>query len=975
MVRMNWFKRLHASLAGRLGLKRELAARGRLDGRCLRTVSRSIEVCEARDLLSVAAIAVGTEARVNTQTSGDQQSSSIAVDSQGDYVVAWQSANQDGSGWGIHAQRFSYAGVPQGSEFLVNSVTTGDQVAPRVAMDTAGDFVVTWVSVGEDGSGAGVYARRYNASGAAQGAEFLVNNYTTGDQTNTRVAMDASGDFVIVWESHGQFPNAYDNYIGSSDIMARRYNSAGVAQGSEFKVNSATTSTEYDPGVGMDATGDFVVSWIERDFDNFVDPFPHVMAKQINSTGVVTQGDFEVASGYHGQQDSEVAMDPNGNYVVTWWGYQDDVLDGVSDKGIRGALYNGTGLHGLTINSYQTGSQQSARVSFGANGDFVIAWQSQGPAQDGSDSGVYVQQYNADGSFLGAETRVNTYTTSGQSNPTVAMDAQGEFVVAWTSTGQDGSGQGVYSQQFLNTQTPLLLQIEGTTLSAVGSLYNPVTSQLNVRSAQAPNWTSATIAITSGYQNGQDVLSFTNTANITGSWNAATGILTLTGTDSVSNYRSALRSITYHNTSATPNTAVTRTVSFQANANGTLSNVITRNVSVRVTSVSPTVTGLSSSLNYVNPAAPILVAGNVVITEPDNLNILSATVSFTNWQGEDRVAFLNTLALQHTFTQDLVAHTATLTITGSASAAGYQTLLRSVTYQDVAGNPNTTAVRTATIQVNDQLHSGSATTNVTVSRYLSGVAASTTYFKGTPALTIAPSLVIAPPAGLTIQNATISFTNWQGEDRVAFNNSLGLQHSFVQDLTAHTATLTISGASSAANYQTLLRTVTYQDVAGNPILTTRIATITVNDGTNSASVSENIGVVTSQPPVVSVNDSSALSYKVNSPPIAVMSQALVSDPDSDNLSSMTIQITAGFQSGKDILSFVNQLGITGSFNATNGTLTLTGNSYAGNYRTALRAVKFSTSALGSGTRTFTVIAIDTSGVAGNPVSRSMTVTT
>ena len=39
-------------------------------------------------------------------------------------------------------------------------------------------------------------------------------------------------------------------------------------------------------------------------------------------------------------------------------------------------------------------------------------------------------------------------------------------------------------------------------------------------------WLRATIQITANYQNGQDVLSFTNTASITGSWNAATGTLT-----------------------------------------------------------------------------------------------------------------------------------------------------------------------------------------------------------------------------------------------------------------------------------------------------------------------------------------------------------------------------------------------------------------------------------------------------------------
>jgi hypothetical protein len=250
------------------------------------------------------------------------------------------------------------------------------------------------------------------------------------------------------------------------------------------------------------------------------------------------------------------------------------------------------------------------------------------------------------------------------------------------------------------------------------------------------------------------------------------------------------------------------------------------------------------------------------------------------------------------------------------------------------------------------------------------------YYKGTPAILLTPSLLVAPPPGLNIQSATVSFTNWQGEDRVDFNNSVGLQHSFTQDLNAHTASLTISGTATAAQYQTLLRSVTYQDVAGNPVRTTRVAKVTVNDGTNSPSVTENVNVFASQPPVIQVNDSSSLSYQVNSAPIAIMSQALVTDADSTNLSSMTIQISSGFQMGHDVLSFANQLGITGSFNSTTGILTLTGSSYVGNYRTALRAVKFNTtgSSVSTAPRTFTVIATDSSGVPSAAVTRNLTVT-
>ena len=78
------------------------------------------------------------------------------------------------------------------------------------------------------------------------------------------------------------------------------------------------------------------------------------------------------------------------------------------------------------------------------------------------------------------------------------------------------------------------------------------------------NLAGATVQITGNYQNGQDVLSFANTATITGTWNAATGTLTLSGSDTVANYQAALRAVKYQNTSDNPS-GVTRTVSFKVN--------------------------------------------------------------------------------------------------------------------------------------------------------------------------------------------------------------------------------------------------------------------------------------------------------------------------------------------------------------------------------------------------------------------------
>ena len=92
------------------------------------------------------------------------------MDANGDFVVVWQSDQQDGSMLGVFGQRFNAAGGKAGGEFGVNTYTLDKQINPTVAMDAAGDFVVAWSSFGQDGSGYGVYARRYNAAGAPRAA-------------------------------------------------------------------------------------------------------------------------------------------------------------------------------------------------------------------------------------------------------------------------------------------------------------------------------------------------------------------------------------------------------------------------------------------------------------------------------------------------------------------------------------------------------------------------------------------------------------------------------------------------------------------------------------------------------------------------------------------------------------------------------------------------------------------------------------
>jgi hypothetical protein len=155
--------------------------------------------------------------RVNTYATGTQRWVSVASDPTGNVIVAWESSGQDGSLRGAYAQRFAASGIPAGGEFRVITYTTFDQAAPVVTADAAGNFVVTWQSNVQDGSGLGVFAQRYTAAGSPSGGEFRVNTQTSSEQSNPAVACDPAGNFVIAWQGNGQDGSGYG-------IFAQRFN-------------------------------------------------------------------------------------------------------------------------------------------------------------------------------------------------------------------------------------------------------------------------------------------------------------------------------------------------------------------------------------------------------------------------------------------------------------------------------------------------------------------------------------------------------------------------------------------------------------------------------------------------------------------------------------------------------------------------------------------------------------------------------
>jgi hypothetical protein len=379
---------------------------------------------------------VGPEFRVNTYTTGYQDTASVAADPSGNFVVVWDGQRLDDPITGVFGQRFSISGVPLGPEFRVNTATTDLQVTPSVAIGAGGGFVVAWASSGGyGGAPADVFAQRFAGDGSPVGPEFRVNSYTTGSQGVPAVAGSPTGDFVVVWGGEG----AGDP---SGGVFGQRFSASGAPLGPEFRINTYTTDLQFAPSVGADASGYFVVAWSSGGYGGAP---ADVLAQRFVTDGTPLGPEFRVNTyTTYGQYRPAVAATA-GSFIIVWDG------EGLADtSGVFGQRFFSTGApqgSEFRANTVTADFQITPSLAADAVGNFVVAWTSNA-GYGGAPPDISGQRFMSDGTPVGPEFAIATYTTNGQDRTAIAADPTGSFVIVWDSVGQDGDATGVFGQRY-----------------------------------------------------------------------------------------------------------------------------------------------------------------------------------------------------------------------------------------------------------------------------------------------------------------------------------------------------------------------------------------------------------------------------------------------------------------------------------------------------------------------------------------------
>jgi len=387
---------------------------------------------------------IGSEFAVNSTTTGRQTPGGVTVLSNGSFVVSWydtSGAGADTSGSALRAQIFDGDGDEVGSEFQLNTTASGDQYHDRVTALGDGRFVATWTdesATGGDTSASAVRGQVFDSDGDKVGSEFLVNSTTSNSQQWPRSTLLANGNVLVTWDDYSQSSGD----TSGAAVRGRIFDADGDAVVSEFVVNTTTSQAQTHSAPAALAGGGFVVVYNDLSQSGGDTSDYALRAQRFDSSGSEVGSEILVnTTTTNAQSESSAAGLAGGGFVVVW----DDQSVGAWSRDVKGQVFDSSGAKvggEFTVNTTTADAQTHTQVAALPTGGFVVVWSDahfDTGISEFDTSEVRGQEFDADGDKVGSEFLANTTTTGIQMIPHIAVFDDGRFVVAWRDNNNTGA--------------------------------------------------------------------------------------------------------------------------------------------------------------------------------------------------------------------------------------------------------------------------------------------------------------------------------------------------------------------------------------------------------------------------------------------------------------------------------------------------------------------------------------------------------
>ena len=336
--------------------------------------------------------------RVNQAGEGIQEKPKVAVLSGGGAAIVWQS--RVGTESDIYARFISSDRTFAGGDVLVNSHRADSQSNPRISVLDNGNVVVVWESAGQDGSHYGVFGQLFTPQGTKIGDEFSINQTTLNNQRNPSVAALAGGGFCVAW-IHADAPlqvfstepdseTRINRIINRVYVHARLFTSDGVAAGNEFRADDSD-AIAGNPAVSAASDGGFSVAWTEFITDDANRNYD-IQMRGFDAAGSPRTGQILVNQHESGAQFAPEIESLGSDHLLVWTTYGQDG----SQEGVFGRFVGSDGQFlsdEFAVNVTHTISKQMhPAVATDKAGQMIVAWTS---FQADTSFDLFVKRYNS----------------------------------------------------------------------------------------------------------------------------------------------------------------------------------------------------------------------------------------------------------------------------------------------------------------------------------------------------------------------------------------------------------------------------------------------------------------------------------------------------------------------------------------------------------------------------------------------------
>lgn len=330
---------------------------------------------------------------------------------------------------------------PRGAEIRIDKFPAISRYGTQVALAPNGDFIVVWATGGGEPQRepARLWFRFFRADGTPKTKQLRVGN-TRSAELEPHLAVAADGSFLVVWEGGSD---------ADTSVFGRRFGADGTPRGDRFLLSSSTEGSQEQPTASFALDGSFVAAWVSRG-PSFPD---EIVGRRFDAAGQPLGPDFLVNTESAEEQHSpQVALSANGDFLIGWLTY----LGEAAFYDVQGRRFAKDGTpqgDPIRLNDEDTAgaNQDDFALAMSEDGAFVVLWADRGFTTGAGR--LRGQRFTAAAERVGSPFLITHPPGGDQSQPALALAADGSFFVTWVDYQQPNLWR-IFGRRFAGDGTP-----------------------------------------------------------------------------------------------------------------------------------------------------------------------------------------------------------------------------------------------------------------------------------------------------------------------------------------------------------------------------------------------------------------------------------------------------------------------------------------------------------------------------------------